>query len=116
VLGHTDVADYTDEVHRDPRIADLAARVYCEGDPDLLPENFPARVAVETRDGRRFEHAVAAQRGGPGNPMSDDDHRAKFRSNARPVLGEERTEELLTALERIWGATSTSEISRLIAA
>jgi len=114
VLGHTDVTDYTEEIHADPRIADLAGRVHCHGDPGMAPENFPARVTLETRDGRHFELDMPAQRGGPGNPMPDDDHRSKFRSNARPVLGEERTEELLAAMESIWQAASVKEITRLI--
>ena len=114
VLGHTDVGDYTPEVHADPRIADLASRVHCHGDPAMTPENFPARVTLDTRDGRHFELDMPAQRGGPGNPMSAADHRSKFRSNARPVLGEERTEELLAAMESIWQAASVKDITRLI--
>jgi len=114
VLGRIEVDDYNEQVHGDPRIADLAARVHCHGDPAMAPERFPARVSLETRDGRRFERDMPAQRGGPGNPMTPDDHRAKFRSNARPSLGEERTEELLAAIESIWEAADVRGVAALL--
>lgn len=113
VLGHAGVDDYTDEVHGDPDIADLAGRVYCHGDPDMAPDRFPARVMLETRDGRRFEYDVPAQHGGPGNPFSADDHRAKFLSNVSPSLGDHQAEQLMTRLEGIWELDSVDEVVRL---
>lgn len=114
VLGRIDVDDYNERIHADGRIADLASRIYCQADPAMSPERFPARVVVETRDGRRFSSEMPAQRGGPGNPMTPDDHRAKFRSNAGPSLGEERTEQLLAAIEGILEAADVARIANLM--
>ena len=36
VLGHAGVDDYGDAVFRDTRVADLAARVECHGDPGMV--------------------------------------------------------------------------------
>lgn len=113
VLGRAGVDDYTDEVYRNPEIAALAARVYCKADPGMSPERFPARVVLRTRDGRTFEHDVASQRGGPGNRFTAEDHRAKFRANARPTLGEQRTDELVQAIESVWEAPAVHELVRL---
>lgn len=113
VLGHTDVEDYTDSVLADPRIADLAARTWCSGDPAMLPEGFPARVAVVTTDGRRFEHHERAQRGGPGHPFSASDHRRKFHANAAPSLGEEGAARLADALENAWEVDGVSRLAAL---
>ncbi|HWF57912.1 MAG TPA: MmgE/PrpD family protein [Candidatus Dormibacteraeota bacterium] len=114
VLGHAEVEDYTDAVLADQEIADLAARVYCHGDPSMPATGFPARVRLETRDGRRFDEDVPAQRGGPGNPMSDDDHRDKFRATAAPSLGTQRAEALLAALEHLWEADEVSRLAHLL--
>src|ERR1039457_5194616 len=116
VLGHADIDDYTDEIFANAEIADLAARTFCHGDPGMPPARFPARVTVETKGGERFERDVPAQRGGPGNPFRPEDHRAKFRANAGPSLGQARTHELLGSLENAWASPSVAEITRLMAA
>jgi hypothetical protein len=81
----------------------------------MPPAGFPARVTLETRDGRRLEKNVPAQRGGPGNPMHPADHRAKFRANAGPSLGAAGADELLEALENAWESPRVADITRLIA-
>lgn len=116
VVGHADVEDYTEAVHTNRDIADLAARVYCHADPAMPPHGFPARVTLEARDGRTFTEDVPAQRGGPGNPMSDDDHREKFRHTAGPSLGAARTDEVLALLEKGWELGDVSEVTRLLRA
>lgn len=98
VLGHADVDDYTEEVWRNPEIADLASRITCHEDSALKPDRFPARVVLTTRDGRRYEKSVPAQRGGPGNPMTPEDHQRKFRSNALASIGEAQVEDAIHAV------------------
>lgn len=114
VRGHADIDDYGDDVFADPAIRDLAARIECAPDPALSPEGFPARVILHTRDGRRFEKIVPAQRGGPGNPMTPDDHRAKFRSNAEPSLGSSRTAQVMDVIEGLWELDRVDRLGRLL--
>jgi 2-methylcitrate dehydratase PrpD len=98
-LGRVEVDDYRQDVLQDPEVAALAARVHCHPDPSMQPETFPARVELTTRTGRAFVHDVPAQLGSPQHPMSQEDHRRKFRANVAPSLGERQTEQLLDALE-----------------
>jgi 2-methylcitrate dehydratase PrpD len=114
VLGHADVDDYTEATLADPNIEALASRVYCHAAPDLRPERFPARVELATVDGRSFKRSVTAQRGGPGNPMSPEDHRNKFRANAMQCLGAPRTEEALRLLENAWELDSLVDLMPLL--
>lgn len=114
VLGHADIDDYSEEVRANSEVADLASRIYCVGDPTMPTDGFPARVALSTTDGRRLEEFVPAQRGGPGNPMTPDDHREKFRKNAVPTLGGARTEQAITALEGAWELSRISDLTRLL--
>jgi 2-methylcitrate dehydratase PrpD len=115
VLGHADVDDYSETVLRRREVADFAARVHCSGDQDMSPDNFPATVRVTTRTGRQITHAVSAQRGGPGSPFTREDHVRKFRANATPTLGQEGTEMLAEAIERIWEAPSVAPFAALLA-
>jgi 2-methylcitrate dehydratase PrpD len=114
VRGSAGVDDFSEDVFADPVVAELAGRVYCVADPAMAPQRFPARVAVQTNDGRRFEHDVPAQRGGPGNRSTAADHRAKFQANAEPTLGAEGTSELAETIENIWGEPSVDRIAALL--
>ena len=115
VLGRVAIDDYTEAVLGNPEIAGLASRIHCEADPAMSPEGFPARVRLQTRDGRTLLQDVPAQRGGPGNPMAIEDHRTKFRSNAEMSLGPERADALLRSLERVAEAPNLTEIAELLA-
>jgi 2-methylcitrate dehydratase PrpD len=115
VLGHAGVNDYTPEVLANDRIADLATRIHCGGDPGMAPERFPAQAMVTTRRGHRYTCAVPAQRGGPGNPASPDDHRHKFEANAAPTLGSRRARDLADVIEQIWDAPDLNRLTALLA-
>jgi 2-methylcitrate dehydratase PrpD len=85
-LGHD---DFTDEAAADERRLALAAKVRCVADArcdEIFPNQFPAVLRVRLDDGERHEVRVDANRGGPGNPLSAEEHAAKFRLNAGRVL------------------------------
>jgi 2-methylcitrate dehydratase PrpD len=76
--------DFTDAAAADERRLAVAAKVHCVPDArcdEIFPRQFPAVLRVRLRDGRVLEERVDANRGGPGNPLSADELRAKFRSN-----------------------------------
>ncbi|WP_219413534.1 MmgE/PrpD family protein [Pseudonocardia nigra] len=86
-LGHD---DFTDEAAADETRLALAAKVRCVADArcdTIFPHQFPAVLRVLLRDGTRHEVRVDVNRGGPGNPLSADEHATKFRLNAERVLG-----------------------------
>jgi 2-methylcitrate dehydratase PrpD len=99
VHGRVGISTYSDEALSDLRVLDLARRVrYETRDYDTYPAAFPGGVRVRTRDGRMHEADHPHQLGGPDNPMSADDVRAKFRENARLALSEEASEALERAI------------------
>lgn len=62
---------------------------------------LPARVTVETQDGRRIDHGIDYQRGDPHNPLSDDDLRDKFLDCAARAVGADRARHALERLATI---------------
>jgi 2-methylcitrate dehydratase PrpD len=120
VRGTAGVADYSDEAIADPRVLAVARRVRYEvKDYPTYPRAFPGGVRIRTRDGRTLEAELAYQRGGPENPWSADDVKAKFRENAalaladadvealeHAVLGLESHDDLRAALSPISRATA----------
>jgi 2-methylcitrate dehydratase PrpD len=103
VHGRVGVSSYTDDAIRDPRVLELARKVrYETKDYDTYPAAFPGGVRIRTKDGRALEADFPYQRGGPENPMTADEVRAKFRENASLALGDEAVvalEEGVLALE-----------------
>jgi 2-methylcitrate dehydratase PrpD len=103
VHGQVGVKSYTDEAIADPRVLDLARKVrYETKEYATYPAAFPGGVRIRTTEGRTLEADFPYQRGGPDNPMSPGEVRAKFRENASLALGDaalESLEEAVLSLE-----------------
>ena len=89
----------------------LMRRVEVTLDPGLdaaFPAQRAARVAIESRDGRRGEHLQPTRKGDPDMPLSDAELEHKYLELASPVLGEERARHLLA---RLWRLESETQLS-----
>jgi 2-methylcitrate dehydratase PrpD len=90
-----------------PRLENAQTRglmrcVELELDPAIdaaFPAQRAARVAIESRDGRRGEHLQPTRKGDPDMPLSDAELEGKYLELASPVLGEEPARALLA---RLW--------------
>jgi len=87
---------------QDPATRSLMRRVEVVLAPELeaaFPAQRAARVAIESRDGRRGEHLQPTRKGDPDLPLSDAELEHKYLELASPVLGEEPARTLLA---RLW--------------
>jgi 2-methylcitrate dehydratase PrpD len=102
VHGRVGLATYTPEALADPRVLDLARKVrYETKEYASYPAAFPGGVRILLRDGHMLEADFPHQLGAPGNPMSPEQVREKFRENAALAGGGfDRLEEIL-ALEEV---------------
>jgi 2-methylcitrate dehydratase PrpD len=99
VHGTVDVSTYTDEAIVDEEVLRLAAKVRYEiKDYDTFPLALPGGVRIRTRDGRTIEAELEYQRGGPDNPMTEEQVRDKFRTNASLALGATEADALEAAI------------------
>jgi 2-methylcitrate dehydratase PrpD len=108
--------DFTDEDVKDLAKLDLASRVRCVADAEcdrIFPNQFPAVLRVRLKSGEVQEARVSHNRGGPENPLSDEELEVKFRTNAGRVLPGERVEELRSALEALEGSETVEDLMRL---
>ena len=103
VHGRVGVRSYSEEEVGNPRVAALAGKVRYEvREYDSYPAAFPGGVRISLRDGRTLEADAPYQLGGPENPLSADEVRAKFRENAALVLDDDAVaavEEAVLTLE-----------------
>ncbi len=95
VHGSAGLGAYSDEAIAEPRVLELARRVrYETKEYPTYPGAFPGGVRIALKDGRVLEAELPHQRGGPENPLTDDEVRAKFRENAGLACGEAEVESL----------------------
>ncbi len=93
--------DFSDDNVRDPRYLELAAKVEVKADPEcdaIFPRQFPAILRVRTKAGEELEERVMANRGGPQNPLSEEELKIKFRANASRTLEPADAERLAAAV------------------
>jgi 2-methylcitrate dehydratase PrpD len=108
--------DFTDEAVRDRRKLDLASRVRCKADEEcdrIFPNQFPAVLRVHLENGETREARVSHNRGGPENPLSDEELETKFHTNATRILSGEGAEDLREALQDLENLDHVDGITRL---
>jgi 2-methylcitrate dehydratase PrpD len=108
--------DFTDEVVGDRMKLDLASRVRCSADEECdrtFPNQFPAVLRVHLKNGESREARVSHNRGGPENPLSDEELETKFHTNATRILSRVGAEDLRIALQDLENLDRVDEITRL---
>jgi 2-methylcitrate dehydratase PrpD len=106
------IDQFTEEDLRSESIRRMMAIVVVQKDIRIeknFPEEWRARVAMDLTDGRHLETVITHPKGDPKNPLSWDELIAKFASLAAPVVGVQRSEELVDLIRgpglgtRGWG-------------
>ena len=99
IRGHVAVSDFSDEAIADPAVLAVAAKVSYETPAyPTYPQAFPGGVRVTLTDGTTLERDFPYQKGGPENPMSEDEVREKFRANALLALSPDAADALEAAI------------------
>ncbi len=93
-----------------PDVVELRERVKIVADPALGKQD--ADVELVLTAGRTLTTEVRGNRGTPADPLTDDELSKKFRDLVGPVLGTERTEELLSTC---WHIDELANVSTLLA-
>lgn len=96
--------DFTDAHVRDPRYLALAAKVRCVPNAEcdaIFPNQFPAVLTIRLKSGEVLTEKVLANRGGPGNPLSFDELKTKFSTNAGRCLNPAESSALADSIAHL---------------
>ena len=99
---------------RDSALAELMKKIRVVRDDDFVdryPAAMPTRITIRTREGKGYTKQKDLPLGHPGNPMSDRDLEAKFRSLVGRRLGHTRTERLI---RNVWQLDRLNNIGTLM--
>jgi 2-methylcitrate dehydratase PrpD len=98
------LADYTDELARDPQRRSLMQKIDVVVDDrctQIFPRQFPAVLTAHLTDGTTLVEEVLTNRGGPDRPLSFEELATKFRDNVSGVLSGEDASELEKACNEL---------------
>jgi 2-methylcitrate dehydratase PrpD len=110
--------DFEDESAHDPQILALAAKVNVNASAEcdaIFPFQFPAVLTAHLKDGSSMTEKVLVNRGGPQNPLTDDELALKFESNVRESLNQEKAREVAhTIFDFATNKTSLADLAVLL--
>jgi 2-methylcitrate dehydratase PrpD len=109
-------AAHSFERMKDPAVVALKKKVTLIGDPELTkahPEN-QSIVLVTTRDGRKLEKHVKTVKGRADHPLNTAEVEAKAQELMEPVLGAQRTRQLMDAIQKLETVASMRDLRPLL--
>jgi 2-methylcitrate dehydratase PrpD len=96
--------NFSDDNARDPVHLALAGKVTTFVDPEceqIYPNQFPAVLRIHLKSGETWEKRVMVNRGGPGNPLSDEELFVKFKLNTERCLTTAQIARLAETIHRL---------------
>jgi 2-methylcitrate dehydratase PrpD len=97
----------------DPLVRSICDRVEILEDPELtalFPKKWACRVQMELTTGECYEQREDIPKGEPENPLTQAEIEAKFHQMADPIVGVERAERIVHAVEHLAAAEDLSEL------
>ena len=112
------VDSHSFERMKDPRVTAVMKRVELVADRALVVPDAPrsGHVEVTLRDGRRVSHFTRHAPGTKENPVDADAINAKVRDLMAPVIGTQRTEEVIRTVHAIEQVTDVRQFVRSLLA
>ncbi len=107
---------FSDEKLRDPRLQELADKIFIEPDSKLdefaSPGSGQATAEIITKKGgKKYSCQVLRPKGHPMNPMTDADVEEKFRSMAGKFMGEKQIRQII---DTVYNLEKLDDIGKLL--
>jgi 2-methylcitrate dehydratase PrpD len=101
---------------RDSKVQEMIRKVTFQIRPDLRTiessSNPSTTVKVLMKDGREFEKTVDEARGTPGNPLTANEVREKYRQCVRKIQAKKEREETIEMVENLEGVKKISALTK----
>jgi 2-methylcitrate dehydratase PrpD len=109
IFGQAGEGEYADDIVNRPDVVALRAKVNATTDTSISEASVD--VTAFLKNGEKIHIFVKNAIGSVENPMSDTHLEQKFTSLAEPVIGKEKTRQLISAL---WKLGETSDLKQII--
>jgi len=111
------IEEHTEGWLHSPQVQDLISKIYCHHDSELdklLPEKFPAKAVIHTKDGRKLEKIYERPVGDGLTPLSVDELREKYEPLASSIFSEKRVQEIEERVTHLEEVQDFGEIANLL--
>jgi 2-methylcitrate dehydratase PrpD len=107
--GNVTLEDYSEDAIRKPEVLTLSKKVKLSDEFKKYYPKDPVEVSVKTKDGKEYVKRVDLRK--KGTLIETEE---KFRSLTIPMLGKEKTDELLKVIERLEKYEEISSLTDLL--
>jgi 2-methylcitrate dehydratase PrpD len=117
VHGKAFIEAFQPEQLANPAVQALAQKVEAVHDPALdpaFPREWPAWVTIRLEGGRELTACIRSSKGDPGNPLTRDELRAKFRALAGRRCPPAQMDRLWDACDAVAAAPDMNRITALL--
>jgi len=113
--GKISLEDFTNEKVNDPATQELISRIgYSHPKEYERGYSLTQEVVVKLNDGTEYAHKVTVPKGEPGNPMTDEELRAKFTDCAHLYFPQNKIDKILDILTHLEYIHSISGLMELL--
>ena len=104
------------ERFRNPRVLALKDKVQLVGDAAMEASGprFQGKVEIVFKDGKTLSEHVRNCRGRPENPMSPEEVEKKAAWLLEPVLGKDKTDQVITSVRHIESMENARDLTKLL--
>ena len=101
---------------RDKKVLAIKSRVELVADEELMRSPIPRQgiVEVSTKSGETFREHVTSVRGTPQNPMTTEDVETKALELLAPVLGDQRSQEVMETIRALESLPNVRDLMSLL--
>jgi 2-methylcitrate dehydratase PrpD len=110
---------YTTGKFKDPEVRELAAKVKLENDPEaeemeLREGKVKCTAAVKFKDGTVKKATIHHVKGAPGNPMTEEELKAKFKANTIDIFSEAQVAKIIDTVLNLEKLPKVSDLTKLL--
>jgi 2-methylcitrate dehydratase PrpD len=114
VDGRLERASFYDAKLKDPKVQEAFKKVDVVVDESIPEKGEYCPVAIELKDGRKFQYTATIEKGHAKNPLTEDEVLAKFRDNIKERVSQERGEELIACVRGLDSLGNVRELTKLL--
>jgi 2-methylcitrate dehydratase PrpD len=115
--GSITLGTLDEDIVHDPQVIDLAGRVQMSSSEEyerMRPGRNPAQVTLHLKDGRELTREVMNCLGDPLKPMTREALAQKFLDLATPVLGKDKTEDVVAEFQTLPSVDNVRPLLRML--
>jgi 2-methylcitrate dehydratase len=108
---------YAKEQWKDPKVHELMGRMEFQGDAELtktFPEKWTAIVQITAKDGQTYTQRIDLPKGGPDNPLTDQELGAKFSKMATKLMPKAQADQIIKTCFELDKVSNVSELTKLL--